>query len=819
MAFSSFYGGRQGASFVIVKRFDAVSIAEDTYYRKVLYAINENGYFIYNDGFIEKNANNYTLYDWQWVTLNGSYVTVINSQGVISQQRVSTAYQEGMVECFKKGGESTDIVNYGEYVIIDTMEKSNPDNGKVYRRGMNYDYNPTTNPLAGAEYIGQIVGPQGDIPDIHVNNESVVKSFTGYREDEYNPVNGGIVPGQYVAGYSTATFLGTYTNAATEILNNVSNPQRNTLYSVLNGGTQVYEYYTWTSINGWHQETPTYSDAITYSWVNVRDIENQYYGALIGFTFPYLVESFTATAVSAYYHRDNQGIPFRNMNLIERVDDGSHPYYQNWRIKVPEGIKGDTITALERINTVALKGAKYYSDTALTTQVGTLSAETALNTNSIDYSLSYVPIVISGTTYYVANNNTSTGKTILRYTQTNYNRREQGDSSFVPIGVYNIIKSIELTNDGKLYVDYTYDGLKQVNTNNIIKWISSMAIAQNGTYTVTYNDGTTDTGNIHFISDITIAADGTITYKYSDGTTAKTQTKLIKWIENVTLDDRDGNGTQKISITYNNNSGGSITQEIGQPLNYILEAVVTEARVETPLTPPFHLLVLYSDPVRRAAIVTDHKNATYRSIYPDSNGVYIRNDWYDLGNVRGAEGGLGILTKLANANLLKDDSNSHVPIPPEYMLYAVSQRSSTGSYIYNPPQGLDSQNAGWLVSVDTSTALDPDTVDVYFYDYSSNTWNKLSGIGGGGGQVNSDHVTVVPYDASVSPVDSLSKKLNEIDQRFADGNISFIKDGNNNYYYKKSGDNTLYSLGAKVTTVDPGENSTLAEGSLLIVIE
>ena len=39
------------------------------------------------------------------------------------------------------------------------------DNGKVYLRGMNFDYNAETNPLAGAKYIGQICGPQGENPE------------------------------------------------------------------------------------------------------------------------------------------------------------------------------------------------------------------------------------------------------------------------------------------------------------------------------------------------------------------------------------------------------------------------------------------------------------------------------------------------------------------------------------------------------------------------------------------------------------------------------------------------------------------------------
>lgn len=54
-----------------------------------------------------------------------------------------------MVAEFKKQEEYTDVF-YGEYCIINTVNKSHPDNGKLYRRG-----------YSGPEYIGQIVGPSG----------------------------------------------------------------------------------------------------------------------------------------------------------------------------------------------------------------------------------------------------------------------------------------------------------------------------------------------------------------------------------------------------------------------------------------------------------------------------------------------------------------------------------------------------------------------------------------------------------------------------------------------------------------------------------
>ena len=86
MEYNSFYGGRRGASFIIVKSFKTVA---------------------------------------------------------------------EMIAEFSKGNQYT-TVNYDEFVIIDTENKNNTDNGKIYRRGYNY-----TGDLGGAEYVGQIVGPAG----------------------------------------------------------------------------------------------------------------------------------------------------------------------------------------------------------------------------------------------------------------------------------------------------------------------------------------------------------------------------------------------------------------------------------------------------------------------------------------------------------------------------------------------------------------------------------------------------------------------------------------------------------------------------------
>ena len=60
MSSESFYGGRMGASFVIVKHFDAIDTANGPQYKKKVCAIyNLDGVDLYYYPWIEKTKDNY----------------------------------------------------------------------------------------------------------------------------------------------------------------------------------------------------------------------------------------------------------------------------------------------------------------------------------------------------------------------------------------------------------------------------------------------------------------------------------------------------------------------------------------------------------------------------------------------------------------------------------------------------------------------------------------------------------------------------------------------------------------------------------------
>lgn len=191
-----------------------------------------------------------------------------------------------MVAAFSQGGDYK-TVNYDEYVLIDTENKNNPDNGKIYRRG--YEYN---NSMGGAIYEGQIVGPAGLAPYTEMHTIDEVEQIQE-REDftyrrgsgEYSPVGGNIIPGKYVEP-----------------------------------GSGVIKY----------------NDKITWAYCSVRDLNSHESTAHIGFKFPYTVIDYTTTSVSTYQDGD-----YADTSAATRIDDGSHPFFEKWNISIPKGVKGD----------------------------------------------------------------------------------------------------------------------------------------------------------------------------------------------------------------------------------------------------------------------------------------------------------------------------------------------------------------------------------------------------------------------------------------------------------------------------------------------
>lgn len=122
-----------------------------------------------------------------------------------------------MVEAFQNGGAYRDV-NYGQYVIIDTvLNNRNPnsnENGCLYRRGFDYseqlqlneDGTPKiANPGGGAIYVGQIRGSDGKIPELSLTTIEGINEIVNDTE-RYHIIDNAII----IASPSTRAAMNEY---------------------------------------------------------------------------------------------------------------------------------------------------------------------------------------------------------------------------------------------------------------------------------------------------------------------------------------------------------------------------------------------------------------------------------------------------------------------------------------------------------------------------------------------------------------------------------------------------------------------------------
>lgn len=371
MEYNSFYGGRRGASFIIVKSYKTVLAPE-----KDNIAFNK---LIRKDLGLPEDSEISELNRNKWLSDNC------------------------MVYCFKQGG-NYKLVNYDEYVIIDTNNKNDINNGKIYKRG--YDYN---NELGGAIYIGQIAGPAGMAPHSELKSYDKVQDMT--TED------GLVIPSD-----------------GTTIEDESLNQYRKTKASLsVNGNKDLLpgKYYD-------QLGEEQFNDNIEYIACSIRDANSNESTVHIGFKIPYHVIEYSASSVSPYYHRsdaenkeddnwDEQGSisNFINEKLVERIDDKTHPFFSQWKVNIPKGIKGDAANNF-RVTTVIEEEGKLIE---LQDYDGIEDDRNITDNHK---------------------------RQILVYDYYNYDINESGDPVSLYLGDYNMVDRFDIDDNGTITVYYTH---------------------------------------------------------------------------------------------------------------------------------------------------------------------------------------------------------------------------------------------------------------------------------------------------------------------------------------------------------------------------
>lgn len=230
---------------------------------------------------------------------------------VIKAQFVSI---KKMQEAFKKGPEYKDVW-YGEYCIIDTKNKNDFDNGKIYQRGTEYG-----NETGDSKYVGQVVGPQSGVPGF---------DFAPFDE---------------VAKYATKAFdeegeIRTWPYNGKLYQDHEGNEDPNKPKTI---DSKSFSVPNESLVKGWDENTNTFVDEIKYTWVNIAypygtEKSNQFAVAktLVGFKIPYPV-----------FHTTAQALDPGTQPVVEEVawpDEKNHPFAHNLVFKIPRGAKGDSV--------------------------------------------------------------------------------------------------------------------------------------------------------------------------------------------------------------------------------------------------------------------------------------------------------------------------------------------------------------------------------------------------------------------------------------------------------------------------------------------
>ena len=244
-----------------------------------------------------------------------------------------------MVTQFQRGGDYTEV-NYGQYVIIDTIGeeggRSNPQNGLLFRRGFNYnqvlnsnepqlssyqisgtqqyDYEAfqsawfewVQNAGGGAEYIGQIVGPKGQPGTIEPISW---REYNEYLNDPEYPEEG-------------------YQIISPKVVTNIEGSL----------GRDINE-----------QGQTIYNDTIQVATFMVMDRYGNITESFIAFDIPITIFDFSVTQGNAY-----EPPKIDRLNPISTYSDENdniiseyHNFSYDYQLTIPGGKKGDSLLQLK----------------------------------------------------------------------------------------------------------------------------------------------------------------------------------------------------------------------------------------------------------------------------------------------------------------------------------------------------------------------------------------------------------------------------------------------------------------------------------------
>lgn len=732
MALESFYGGKQGISPVIKARFKYESAEDEAYlarWNKETKLSKEEAIWL-NDAL---NVNTYAA---------GNLVTW--TEALLKPFTMN--------ECFKDPNYKD--VWYGELCIIDTDNKLNPNNGNLYRRTLRQA--TLNNKYLYAEYIGQIVGPSGGIPNfdfgsLDAERGKAVGTVATYFTEQAPLDNSGWE-------YSYPKEENDSITITTEI------PENKDSIAILSAAQPGGNEANIQMVPG--KQNDTYNDTIRYTWCNVRrklDGKDDDAWVYLGFEIPYTI--YDATGKEENYTYNGQ--------IFIDNSDSNHPFCKNYTFHIPRGARG---IGPEQLFVVGKDGHN--------------KPTTLYDFDAISYNQS--------TDTYSVNTNKIKNPTDLTYWVAKwrlYNPKTTAITEvYQYVGAYKDIKAVQLLSTGELQIQYSNSN--NWNTLNTLTWITNANIntddpnANNyGQFNITFNNNKIPSinENLHLIKNVTYDdSTGKITFNYS-GDVSKTAGN-IEYIKslNVNIDTTNAHygeitGTKNTgtvtsigvlplikSSTYNEDSGiitfnysganGDISVETG-PLNYIskmkiLDDGTLQYQNNTESGNTWHTITNTGDenagslPLK----IKDIENITINNL-GELIVTYRDNTTQNLGSVKGnaVVGPVYTLENLENADKTFSDENTAL----DYLGSRTFNENATTTIGGNNDGRIRSNGnnvTGGLVTALIKLENEEPYSAYYYYDNAAKVWKFAGSLGVSGTSGQSGNSNVYAWNSKTNEV-------------------------------------------------------------------
>lgn len=369
--------------------------------------------------------------------------------------------KDEMVQNFSDGPDYT-AVHYDEYVMINTDNRNDEDNGKIYRRGYNF-----TDKLGGAEYVGCIAGPAGNAPALEFTTPSNIQDIIDHQGGTHdsngsantNSLN--LVPGKYM-----------------------------------------------------EDDEEKFNDEITWRSCNLLDANGITSTVYVGLTsIPYTVIDFTTDTIGPYQE-----------SSVEQVGGYSnHPFYEKWKINIPKGIKGNSIENLT-IETISENSNIIYPDGMDTTGIEegdkVLVYNKRIYDDSKDGKIETQENSAIIKKYYCGQINEIKNVSVDDTGQLTINYTDNNTQPTVLPSKLKWIKEVSLTDEGILQFTWNDNTTSTSSDNNKIRWIEDVAVDPNTQkLKIQWNDdnnGYLIGEPINYIIDMTVTSNNHLLVKYSD---------------------------------------------------------------------------------------------------------------------------------------------------------------------------------------------------------------------------------------------------------------------------------------------------------------